>query len=197
MRLTQVVVITVVGLLTMPSVGFANDAELEKLKQQIELLETKLRLAEQTAEILQKECAELRNENARLKGMDSKGKSDKPDVVDGGDQFRVGAVWVGVSKDTRDPKKVTRWAISISERDGEKLSGGLAIVNPDGKKADVPFSGKAPATGDGLVVIETPAFGRAKVLARGRLVNGVASLVFSGTNPLGEKIFGAAAMKPE
>jgi hypothetical protein len=194
MRFAQVVMIIVAGLMTMPSFGFANDAELEKLKQQIELLETKLRLAEQTAEILKKECADLRNENARLKGMDSKGKSDKPDE---GDQFRVGAVWVGVSKSTNDPQRVTRWAISVSERDGEKLSGGLAIVNPDGKKADVPFSGKAPATGDGLVVIETPAIGRAKILARGRLVNGVASLVFSGTNPLGEKIFGAAAMKPE
>lgn len=197
MRLTQIVTIALAGLLTMPSVGFANDAELEKLKQQIEVLELKLKLAEQTAEVLEKECAALRNENARLKGMDAKGKADKSEKPDENDQFRVGAVWVGVSKDTRDPKRVTRWAISVSERDGEKLSGGLAIVNPDGKKADVPFSGKAPATGDGLVVIETPAIGRAKILARGRLVNGVASLVFSGTNPLGEKAFGAAAMKPE
>jgi hypothetical protein len=193
MRFVPLVSLAFISLLAVQSARAADDAEIEKLKQQIEILELKLQLAEQSAEQLEKECEELRKENAKLKGNAPK---DEPKTSDE-DQFRVGRVWVGVSKSTKNPKETTRWAISIAERDGTKMSGGLAIVNPDGKKADVPFTGTAPASGDGLVVIETPLIGRAKIYARGRLTNGQASLAFTGTNPLGEKLFGAAAMKPE
>jgi hypothetical protein len=182
------------GLFAIQNAGAADDAEIEKLKQQIEILELKLQLAEQSAEQLEKESAALREENAKLKGEAPK---STPTTADEEDQFRVGRVWVGVSKDTRDPKKTNRWAISVAERDGTKMNGGLAIVTADGKKVDVPFTGTAPAKGDGLVVIETPLLGRAKIYARGRLTNGHVSLAISGTSPLGEKVFGAAAMKPE
>lgn len=194
MRFLSLVSLAFLGLFAFQNAHAADDTEIEKLKQQIEILELKLQLAEQSAQQLEKECAELRKENAKLKGNSPK---DEPTTSDEEDPFRVGRVWVGISKNTRNPKETTRWAISIAERDGTKMSGGLAIVNPDGKKADVPFTGTAPASGDGLVVIETPLIGRAKIYARGRLTNGQASLAFSGTNPLGEKVFGAAAMRPE
>jgi hypothetical protein len=194
MRLVPLVSLAFLSLFAIQSADAADDAETEKLKQQIEILELKFQLAEQSAEQLEKECAELRKENAKLKGAAPK---DTPAKAEEEDQFRVGRVWVGVSKDTRDPKKTNRWAISIAERDGTKMSGGLAIVTADGKKVDVPFTGTAPTSGDGLVVIESPLIGRAKIYARGRLTNGQASLAFSGTNPLGDKVFGAAAMKPE
>lgn len=193
MRFVPLVSLAFFSLLPIQIAGAADDAEIEKLKQQIEILELKLQLAEQSAEQLEKECEELRKENGKLKGNSPKDEK----VAEDEDPFRVGRVWVGVSKDTRDPKKTNRWAISIAERDGTKMSGGLAIVTADGKKVDVPFTGTAPAKGDGLVVIETPLLGRAKIYARGRLTNGHVSLAISGTSPLGEKVFGAAAMKPE
>lgn len=194
MRFAPLVSLAILSLFAVQSACAADDAEIEKLKQKIEILELKLKLAEQSAEQLEKECEELRQENSKLKGDAPK---DKPTKSDEEDQFRVGTVWVGVSKGTGNPKEIARWAISVSERDGTKMSGGLAIVLSDGKKADIPFSGTAPANGNGLVVIETPLVGRAKIYARGRLTNGQASLAFSGTNPLGEKVFGVAAMRPE
>jgi hypothetical protein len=169
--------------------GAARAQDATDLRRKVDELEAKLKLAEETLDLLEKENVRLRDENAKLKGGEPK-PADSSD----NDPFRVGVVWVGEAK---SGDKVGQWAISISERDGNKLSGVAAIVGPEGKKSEVPVSGTAPAKGDGLVVLETPLVGRAKIFLRGRLVNGEIALAFSGTSRLGEKFFGSATLRPK
>lgn len=165
----------------------AQDGDTD-LRRKVDELEAKLRLAEETVDILEKETERLRAENAKLKGEEA-----RPAASDS-DPFRVGVVWIGEAK---SGDKTGRWAISIAEREGNKFSGVAAIVGPDGKKAEVPVTGTAPDKGNGLVVFETPLVGRAKLFMRGRLVNGEIALAFSGTTRLGEKMFGSATLRPK
>jgi len=158
------------------------------LRRQIEELETRLKLAEQSIELLEKEADTLRAENAKLR------KESPAAPANEMDPFRVGVVWVGEAKSNG---KSGKWAISISEREGTKFSGVAAFLRPDGQKAEVEVSGKAPRDGNGLVVLESPLVGRAKMFMRGRLVNGEIALAFSGTNRLGEKLFGSATLRPK
>jgi hypothetical protein len=169
--------------------GSARAQDAPDLRRKVDELEARLKLAEETVDILEKENVRLRDENAKLKGGEP-----KPTAASDTDPFRVGVVWVGEAK---IGDKTAQWAISISERDGKKLSGVSAVIGADGKKADVPFSGTAPAKGDGLVVLETPLIGRAKMFMRGRLVNGEIALAFSGTTRLGDKLFGSATLRPK
>jgi hypothetical protein len=169
-------------------VTWADDSPAE-LRRQVEELETRLKLAEQSIELLEKEADALRAENAKLKKEDvSSGPKNEADP------FRVGVVWVGEAKTNG---KVGKWAISISERDGTKLSGVAAVIRPDGQKIEIEVSGRAPREGNGLVVLESAVVGRAKMFLRGRLVNGEIALAFSGTNRLGEKTFGSATLRPK
>jgi len=179
-----------VSVLLICGIDFSSDCNAQDAaKQQIELLEAKLSLAEKTLELLEKECEELRKENARLKADKDKSMNEE------GDQFAPGVVWVGEAKTANKPP--IRWAISVSERDGRKLAGVIALTTPDGRKVEQPISGTAPATGNGLVVIETPLIGRGQMFMRGRINSGEIALAFSGTTPLGDKHFGSATLRPK
>lgn len=156
------------------------------LKGQIDELETRLKLADELVELLQKETETLRAENAKLKGEETSAATDS-------DPFQVGVVWAGQAKTAGN---TARWAISIAERNGNKLSGVVAVVGPEGNKNEFPVSGTAPAKGNGLVILESPLRGRAKIFLRGRLINGEIALAFSRTNRLGEKSFGSAYLRP-
>ena len=83
----------------------------------------------------------------------------------------------------------------MAERNGRKFAGAIAAINEDGKKHEIAVSGTAPENGNGVVVIESPIIGRAKLFMRGKLNNGAIALVFSGTTPLGKKFFGSAELK--
>lgn len=175
---------------------FAQDSTIELLKQQIEVLELKLKLAEAAADKLQQECDALRKENLALK---SAGKVEPEKMVEPAstrDQFEPGVVWIGTSK-SGSKKGRTRWALSVSKRDGENFEGGVAVVNSRGTKFEFAVSGKAPRNGDGLVVVESALMGRAKLFMRGTLRNGAIAFAFSGTNPLGGKLFGSASLKQQ
>jgi hypothetical protein len=174
---------------SIPNAAFSQDSTGSVLDQRIEILELKLQLADQQIQQLNEECEALRKENASLK----KKEADKSDPAN--DQFAPGVVWVGVSKALG--KDEIRWAISISQRNGEKLEGVVATVSPSGEKIEFSVTGKAPRNGDGLVVIESPVIGRAKIFMRGTLRNGSVALAFSGINPLGKKFFGTAALSPK
>jgi len=169
--------------------SFAQNGDVDDLKMKIELLEAKLLASEKSVELLEKECEQLRKENAQLKG----GKADPADQQD---HFAPGVVWIGDAKSNIE-KRGTRWALSVSERDGKKFSGAIAAVLPDGKKVEFSVSGTAPSMGNGLVVIESPLVGRAKMFLRGRVTNGQIALAFTGTTALGEKMFGSATLKPK
>lgn len=168
----------------------AQDATNSPLAQQTEILELKLRLAEEQLKQLQEECDSLRRENAKLKNeeTDPVGSSDDP--------FAVGVVWVGTSQ-AAGAKQSVRWAISISKRDGEQFEGGVAAELPNGDKLEFPVTGRAPQRGNGLVIIESPMIGRAKIFMRGTLRNGAIALAFSGTGALGKKVFGSATLSPK
>jgi septal ring factor EnvC (AmiA/AmiB activator) len=172
-----------------PATGIAQESNMEQLKLQIELLEAKLQLAEQEAERLEKECEDLRKENARLKG------DTKVVIANKDDAFKPGVVWIGEA--INNEKGKTRWALSVSERKGHNFAGAIAAINSDGKKVEFSVTGKAPEHGEGLVQFESPLLGRAKMFMRGTLRNGAIALAFSGTTPLGKKIFGSATLRPK
>jgi septal ring factor EnvC (AmiA/AmiB activator) len=169
--------------------GLAQDSTPEQLRQQIELLELKLQLVQLEADRLEAECERLRKENARLKG-DAKDGDEATD-----DPFQPGTVWAGEA--INNDKIKTQWALSISERNGRNFKGAIAAINSDGKKLELPVSGKAPDRGSGLVEFESPVMGRAKMFMRGTLRNGSIALAFSGTTPLGQKFFGSATLRPK
>ncbi len=110
------------------------------------------------------------------------------------DPFRVGVTWVGEAK---AGNRTAKWAVSISERDGQRFSGGMVTVAPNGDKFEMPISGTAPDSNNGLVVMETSLVGRARYFARGRLQNGEIALTFKGTTNLGQDIVGAATLRPK
>ncbi len=170
------------------TVSASDDTDVADLKRQISDLETRLGLAEKSAELLEKEIELLRKENAQLKGEERTSQAEEID------QFRVGVVWVG---EARTGGRIAQWAVSVSERSERRFSGVVAIVAPDGKKSEFPVSGTAPATGNGLLVLESPLVGRAKLYMRGRVANGEAALAFSGTTRLGDKILGSATLRPK
>jgi len=170
-------------------VAYCQDSSTESLTQKIEILKLQLQLAESQVEKLQQECEALRKENAELVSGVKEGEMVEPE-----DQFSVGTVWAGMSK-TVGKKDSVRWAISVSKRDGEKFEGGLAAINAQDRKLDLPVTGRAPQNGNGLVVIETPLMGRGKIFMRGTLRNGIVALAFSGTDPLGKKFVGSASLE--
>ncbi|TWU01764.1 hypothetical protein [Neorhodopirellula pilleata] len=186
----QRLLLTVMVVFAVMSQGYSQESDSETMTSQIELLSLKLQLAEEQLEKLQDECEALRRENAKLK--QAEGNEDVPTK----DQFATGVVWAGVST-VFGNQKTSRWALSISKRDGEKLEGGVATESPSGEKIEFPVTGKAPRSGDGLIVLETPMIGRAKLFMRGTVRNGGIALAFSGTNPLGKKMFGSATLAPK
>ncbi|WP_372725227.1 hypothetical protein [Novipirellula sp.] len=175
---------------SIPNVVLSQDAAESSLNQRIETLELKLQLAEQQIKQLNEECEALRKENASLKEVEAESSDPAKD------QFAPGVVWGGLSK-IPGQKDELRWAISIAQRDGDKLEGVVATHSPSGDKIEFPVTGKAPRRGDGLVIIESPVVGRAKIFMRGTLRNGSVALAFSGTSPLGKKFFGSAALSPK
>ena len=166
--------------------------EIDDLKQKIELLEAKLELAERTIELLEKENETLRKEAGNRSGKDDDGMDDDSRTRQT-DQFHTGVVWAGLATVNKDKK--TPWAISIATRDGKKFTGAIAFKGKNNEKIELPVSGTAPASGDGLVVIETPVIGRGKMYARGNLRNGVIALAYSLTDQFGKKHFGAASLE--
>tara|TARA_R110002073_G_scaffold148228_3_gene301250 strand:- start:15611 stop:16177 length:567 start_codon:yes stop_codon:yes gene_type:complete len=184
-----VLLVALVGCCGVTSKAFSQVSSTEPLTQQVETLSLKLQLAEEQLERLQSECEELRKENALLKNEGT------PDDTPMGDPFAAGVVWAGEIKPSGN--KTNRWAISISKRDGDKFEGVMATESPRGEKVEIQVTGKAPRNGNGLVVIESPLIGRAKIFMRGTLRNGAVALAVSGTNPMGKKNFGSATLVPK
>lgn len=170
-------------------VGIAQDSEIEQLKLRVELLELKLQLAEQESQRLEKECEDLRQENARLNGVTKNVRAAKDDP------FEPGVVWIGDA--INNDKIKTQWVLSVSERKGRTFKGAIAAINSDGNKFEFEVFGKAPEQDSGLVEIESPLIGRAKMFMRGTLRNGEIALAFSGTTRLGQKFFGSAYLRPK
>ncbi|MCC9609428.1 hypothetical protein LOC68_05260 [Blastopirellula sp. JC732] len=183
------VLIVAVVLMHSSTQAFGQEANVELLKQRVEYLELKLQLAEQEAERLAKECEELRKENAKLKGETTDG------TVDENDPFKSGVVWVGEGRGSDEAP--FRWALSVSDRKGGAFEGAIAIITKEGKKIELPVAGKAPTRGNGVVEFESALVGRAKMFMRGTLRNGAIALAFSGTTPLGRKVFGSATLAPK
>lgn len=181
------VALAAVCLIVNPSSGFAQDSSIDQLKLKLELLEIKLELAEQQAERLAEECEELRKENAKLKGdVKELAGSDK-------DPFASGVTWSGEAVNSDNVRTI--WALTVNERKGRTFEGVVAAINNNGSKFDFKVSGKAPEQGNGLVAFESEQIARGKMLLRGSLKNGVVSLVFSGTTPVGKKFVGSATLR--
>ena len=134
--------------------------------------------------------AQQSEENAALK------KANKPDETTKNDPFAAGVVWVGKIA-FYDSKKGPAWALSISKREGEKFEGAVATARANGEKFEFPVTGRAPSSGNGVVVIESPLMGREKYFGRGTLRNGKVALSISVSGALGKKGFGDATLSPK
>lgn len=180
--------------------GFAQESVTE-LKKRIEQLEAKVQLLEKSISMIFTELDKGTTGTPAGSGLSSATKmaeTPKPAVNDQSDPFRVGVTWVGdlAVKNARGSAK-SKWAISVSERDGDRFSGGIVVGMPNGEIIETPISGTVPSDGDGLVVMETPLVGRAKSFARGRMQNGEIALTVKATTKLGEEVVGAATLRPK
>lgn len=158
---------------------------IDELKRRVTTLESRMELLEQLID-------SLVAQNAKGKRMESSPAA--PALKEAADPFRVGVVWVGEAK---SGDKVAKWALSVSGREGNRLTAGVVVALPNGEKQEFGLAGTAPGSGDGLVVLESELVGRAKIFARGRLQNGEIALTFSGTSKLGDKMFGSATLRPK
>ncbi|QDT14422.1 hypothetical protein [Alienimonas californiensis] len=172
-----------------------------ELEDRIKTLELQLQLAETTAALLEKENEALRQENAALKAKHAAAPaaadaSEMPPAEGGeaADPFRVGAVWYGTLRGGKDGKEQMKWALSVSERTGDRIAGGVAFDVPGKPKFEMKFTGSAPTDGDGPVTVETERVGQAKLFMRGRLANGAVTGACSMTDPHGRKKYGSAAL---
>ncbi len=164
--------------------------ELSDLKSKVTQLELQVDEQKTLIETLKRERDESRREVQRLKGN----PPPAPPAATGTDPFRVGVVWVGEAKSGAN---LGKFALSISERDGENYKGAIVTVTADGQKNEMPVAGKAPTGAEGEFTLQTSMVGRAQFFARGRLNNGEVALAFSGTNALGEKKVGPATLRPK
>ncbi|AMV35559.1 hypothetical protein VN12_25935 [Pirellula sp. SH-Sr6A] len=200
MLIARMTVAVLIFVACAPCVAIAQES-ISDLKQRIEQLEAKVQLLEKSISMLFTELDKgtaSGSAGTGTSGAPKMAESTKPPVNDQSDPFRVGVTWVGdvAVKSARGTAK-SKWAISISERDGTRFAGGLVIGMPDGQIVESPVSGTAPTNGDGLITLETPLIGRAKSFARGRVQNGEIALTVKGTTKLGEDVVGSATLRPK
>ncbi len=176
------------------SVCTAQDSA-DDLKRRVEQLEDRVQLLEKSLNLLlsEREKTPLQNSMAQTPSLPANNQPGKA-TENPADPFRVGVTWVGEAK---SGNRTAKWAISISERDGQRFAGGMVMVAPNGEKVEMPISGTAPDSNSGLVVMETALVGRAKYFARGRLQNGEIALTFKGTSNLGQDMVGASTLRPK
>ncbi|MDX1928724.1 MAG: hypothetical protein SFV81_19500 [Pirellulaceae bacterium] len=169
----------------------------DELKSRVDQLETKVKLLERLVTSLLEERESESSKGTTQKDTSSSTSAARVAQADENavDAFRVGVTWVGELKGTGG--KAGKWAISVSERNGDKFGGGMVVVGPNGEKLELPISGTVPVTGNGLVIMETPLVGRQKAFARGRMQNGEIALTFKATNKLGEDVIGACTLRPK
>jgi hypothetical protein len=200
MLMTRVMASALVIVVCTSTKGITQES-VSELKKRIEQLEAKVQLLERSISMIFTELDKGTTSNLAGSGPSNATKmaeTTKPAVNDLSDPFRVGVTWAGeVSVRNARGNLKTKWAISISERDGDRFGGGLVVGMPDGEIIETPVSGTAPSNGDGLVVMETPLIGRAKSFARGRLQNGEIALTVKATSKLGEEVVGSATLRPK
>jgi hypothetical protein len=113
------------------------------------------------------------------------------------DPFAQGAVWVGEFRVAVKDAPVTKWALTITERKGTAFKGDILVRNRDMEVETISVSGTATNTKAGSIVCKTEKKGLAQVKLTGKLTNGEAVLVFSGTNKIGQPGAGVATLKPK
>ena len=172
-------------------------APIDDLESRVDQLETKVKLLERLVTSLLEERPSDSSKGAMLKDTASSTSAERiaPAGENAVDAFRVGVTWVGEIKGIGG--KAGKWAISVSERTGEKFGGGMVVVGPNGEKLELPISGTVPVAGNGIVIMETPLVGRQKIFARGRMQNGEIALTYKGTSKLGEDVIGACTLRPK
>lgn len=115
----------------------------------------------------------------------------------GPDPFAEGAIWVGEFKRADKDAKVQKWALTVDERKGTSLKGEIVVKGPDGQIGTLKFEGTATVDQSGPINLKTEKKGLGRIALRGKLTNGVAVLVFSGTNEVGVAGGGVATLKPK
>lgn len=111
------------------------------------------------------------------------------------DPFAAGSVWSGDFKIAT--QKITReWVLTITERKGKDFKGSILAKDRNMEIQTFNVAGTATDKANGAIVCQSEKKGLAQVKLTGKLQDGEAVLVFSGTNELGIEGAGIATLKP-
>jgi hypothetical protein len=113
------------------------------------------------------------------------------------DPFAAGAIWVGTAKAAMPDAPEKKMVLTVTERMGGKVGGEISFKNPKGELITVKVSGTAPQKRSGAVILESEKVGIAQFKLRGKLQNNAATLVITGTGPLGGKGGGVVVFTPQ
>jgi len=113
------------------------------------------------------------------------------------DPFAEGAIWIGEFKVAAKDTQVHKWALTITERKGRAFKGDILGKNRDNEVETMQVEGNATDKSTGAIVCKTEKQGLAQVKLNGKLQNGEAVLIFSGTNKFGQPRAGIATLKPK
>jgi hypothetical protein len=113
------------------------------------------------------------------------------------DPFALGSVWSGEFKVAVKDAEVQVWALTITERNGKAFKGDI-LVRANGKDVEtIAVSGNATDKNVGPIVFQSERMGLRQLKLTGKLLNGEAALVFTGTNKFGKPGGGVATLKPK
>jgi hypothetical protein len=170
---------------TSASACAADDAEVNRLRKRIELLEAKLKLAEHENAALRKVVDELKT------GKEGEAKDGNAAA----DSFAVGTVWVGHRKPANS--KGHEWQFRVTARIREGFKGEITLNRPDGTFDTYEVEGKAPVKGDGAVSFKSVKKGFFQQSFAGKVIGGEIALTYSGRGSDGSPQQGTATLKPK
>lgn len=156
--------------------------EASELKAEIAKLRATIKTLEQALETVSSERDALRLQVNKTKSQDKESESDA---------FQVGTRWTG-SRSVRGYKKSQSWSFTVTERDGERFTGQIQFVSPDGQAQQLEVKGKAPKKEYGRLVFKTTAVGLLQQSFEGVLRSNQISFNWMGTTFAGKRVVGTA-----
>lgn len=160
----------------------AQGDEVSELKAEIAKLRATIKTLEQDLEKVASERDALRLQVNRTKSQDKESETDA---------FQVGTRWTG-SRSVRGYKKTQNWTFTVTERDGERFTGQIQFVSPDGQAQQLEVKGKAPTNDYGRLVFKTTAVGLLQQSFEGVFKGNQVSLNWMGTTFAGKRVVGTA-----
>lgn len=113
------------------------------------------------------------------------------------DPFAEGSVWAGDFKVALANQPIRKWVLTVTERRGKGFKGNILVKDRDMVIQTIKIAGMATDKANGAIVCQSERNGLAQIKLSGKLQDGEAALLFSGTNDLGIPGAGTATLKPQ